>query len=244
MKRNRLLFLRLEGPLQGWGEHSKWDYRDTALCPTKSGIIGLLACALGLERGDPAIVTLHKQIRLAVRTDRAGRLLTDFHTVHADADRGERIVAASGAKRGDTIVTNRCYLQDASFLVAVSAPDSLIIQLDVALKNPRWPVYLGRKSCVPSVPVYAGLSTEYIDLDDAMRRYPAAKRSDEVRHYEVDSPDVSGFLRSDCLVDAARRSFQMRRVTIRHIQILTLDTKRSPLIILFSIRQYIFYVTH
>ena len=41
------LFLRLEGPLQSWGERGRWSVRDTALEPTKSGVIGLIACALG-----------------------------------------------------------------------------------------------------------------------------------------------------------------------------------------------------
>ena len=42
-----ILFLRLEGPLQSWGIRSRWDVRETQPEPTKSGVIGLLGCALG-----------------------------------------------------------------------------------------------------------------------------------------------------------------------------------------------------
>ena len=39
----QLLVLRLDGPLQSWGENAKWDFRDSSTMPTKSGIVGLLA---------------------------------------------------------------------------------------------------------------------------------------------------------------------------------------------------------
>ena len=52
MEKDKILLIRLEGPLQSWGERSKWDYRDTADFPTKSGVIGMIACAMGLERTD------------------------------------------------------------------------------------------------------------------------------------------------------------------------------------------------
>jgi CRISPR system Cascade subunit CasD len=36
------------GPLQSWGERGRGEYRDSALIPTKSAVIGLLGCTLGL----------------------------------------------------------------------------------------------------------------------------------------------------------------------------------------------------
>ena len=41
------LLLRLAAPLQAWGADSKFETRKTAREPTKSGVIGLLAAALG-----------------------------------------------------------------------------------------------------------------------------------------------------------------------------------------------------
>ena len=46
-ERKTILVLRLEGPLQSWGENAKWDFRDSSTMPTKSGIVGLLGCAMG-----------------------------------------------------------------------------------------------------------------------------------------------------------------------------------------------------
>lgn len=46
------LLLRLAAPLQSWGADSKFETRKTNREPTKSGVIGLLAAALGLRRDD------------------------------------------------------------------------------------------------------------------------------------------------------------------------------------------------
>ena len=41
------LLLRLGAPLQSWGSESMYDRRETDMMPTKSGVIGMLAAALG-----------------------------------------------------------------------------------------------------------------------------------------------------------------------------------------------------
>src|SRR5690554_4641662 len=77
-----VLLLRLEGPLQSWGTRARWDVRDTAREPTRSGIIGLLAAALGYGRGDPRIVDdLEGGLEIGVRVEREGEVLDDYHTV-------------------------------------------------------------------------------------------------------------------------------------------------------------------
>ena len=106
----------LSAPLQSWGDNSRWDNRNTANMPTKSGIIGLLGCCLGYPRGDERLNRLDQQLHLAVRSDRAGRIMTDFHTVHGTYG---VLLSAEGKKRqnGNTIVSKRQYLQDARFTV-------------------------------------------------------------------------------------------------------------------------------
>jgi len=44
------LLLRLVGPMQSWGTTSRFDQRDTGKEPSKSGVIGLVAAALGIDR--------------------------------------------------------------------------------------------------------------------------------------------------------------------------------------------------
>ena len=70
MKDTCIILLRLEGALQSWGEHSRFDYRDCASMPTKSGIVGMIGCAMGLRRGSEQLMVLSEKIRLAVRCDR------------------------------------------------------------------------------------------------------------------------------------------------------------------------------
>ncbi len=149
------LFLRLEGPLQAWGDPSKLVIRRTMEAPTKSGVLGLLCCALGLTRA-AARQRLPELNRLAmgVRMDRPGVRWWDYHTVGAGIGLA---TAAGGVRTGakGTLVTRREYLADASFLVALQGEAELVEQLAAAIAQPRWPVFLGRKSCPPSAPVFA-----------------------------------------------------------------------------------------
>jgi CRISPR system Cascade subunit CasD len=40
--------LWFDAPLQSWGFGSRFSYRNTALFPTKSGVLGLVCAAMGL----------------------------------------------------------------------------------------------------------------------------------------------------------------------------------------------------
>ena len=46
------LLLRLAAPLQAWGIDSKFNIRQTGNVPSKSGVVGLLAAALGRTRDE------------------------------------------------------------------------------------------------------------------------------------------------------------------------------------------------
>ena len=209
-----ILLFRLEGPLQSWGERSKWDWRDTADFPSKSGIVGLLSCALGLERESPEIARLNRELTVIIRADRPGELITDFHTVSTDA-----LLNAAGKVRSGsgTIVSHRSYLQDASFLVGITGDRALLEKLKTALDAPVWTTYLGRKSCVPSVPVIGKLTEEYDTLWDAMENEPLPARHEERILVEYDSMDGEGRLRADLTM--GYRRFQNRRVALRTVTV-------------------------
>ena len=59
------LLLRLAAPLQAWGADSKFETRKTNREPTKSGVIGLLAAALGLRRDESEALTRLTGLRFA-----------------------------------------------------------------------------------------------------------------------------------------------------------------------------------
>ena len=148
------LFLRLEGPLQSWGDQeSKFVIRRTAEAPTKSGVIGMLCAALGVSRPKAPEEWLPKlsALRMGVRIDAPGVRWWDYHTVGAGMQM--RIAKAEGKTKPGAMLTRREYLCDASFLVALQGEPALIAQLEAAVKAPKWTLYLGRKCCPPSRPL-------------------------------------------------------------------------------------------
>ncbi|MET8827061.1 type I-E CRISPR-associated protein Cas5/CasD [Streptomyces sp. NPDC004610] len=76
---SHVLLVRLAGPLQSWGITGRFARRDTHSRPTKSGVIGLCAAALGLPREEP--LGQLAELRFGVRADRPGTSLRDYHTV-------------------------------------------------------------------------------------------------------------------------------------------------------------------
>ena len=209
-----ILVLRLDGLLQSWGEHSKWDFRDSGSMPTKSAIVGLLGCALGWDRGDKKLVSLSEAIKLAIREDCKGVEMIDFHTVQS-----KHLLNAQGKHRGksgeySTLITNRTYLQNAYFTVAITGPKDLLCSLAHALEKPKWPVYLGRKACVPSRPVLGEFTERYTSLEEAVQELPVDKNIAEKEKYlieiEADSKTNMQFERQDAV--AGHRYFKGRMV--------------------------------
>ncbi|MEU6988529.1 type I-E CRISPR-associated protein Cas5/CasD [Streptomyces sp. NPDC046324] len=156
--------LQVGGPLQSWGEHSAFTDRDTLAHPTRSGLIGMIAAALGIPRsntisdGPPGLFQSLGHLRFTVRHDRPGTRLRDFHTVGGGLPAHRTVPTAKGGRRGPsqtTIISDRHYLADAVFTIAVTAPHApdpaeLTARCAAALAAPHWPPYLGRRACPPS----------------------------------------------------------------------------------------------
>ena len=168
----KILFLRLEGPLQAWGERAHWEFHDTATEPTKSGVVGLLGCALGLQ-ADEELMHLSQSLHLGVRCDRPGIVLEDYHTVIGGVMSAEgKIKRNANTREPETVVSHRQYLCDASFLAAVQSDQAGVIEkLADALLSPVWPPYLGRRSCPPSMPLLEGVG-DYDTLLAALANWP------------------------------------------------------------------------
>ena len=198
------LFLILEGPLQAWGERARWSVRDTAPEPTKSGVVGLLACALGLQ-SDEDLCLLSQQVRVGVRVDRPGVMLVDYHTVSGGVFSAEgKVKKTASTGKPETVVSHRSYLCDASFLIAVQADSDLIERLVEALRWPKWPVYLGRKSCPPSRPVLAGTG-HFSDIRSAL-----SGKGPELVRAVLECELGKGALRRDEIVSRTSRTFNPR----------------------------------
>ncbi|MDO5738016.1 MAG: type I-E CRISPR-associated protein Cas5/CasD [Eubacteriales bacterium] len=144
------LLLRLAAPMQSWGSNAKFDKRGTEREPTKSGVIGMLAAALGWTR-DHDLSTLSECLRFGVRVDREGKLLTDLQIAKSAKNKFPtyREYLGDESKVDATYLTYRDYLCDAIFLVGLEGSYELLEKLKMALENPVFPLYLGRRSCPP-----------------------------------------------------------------------------------------------
>jgi CRISPR system Cascade subunit CasD len=153
--------LWFDAPLQSWGFASRFQRRATGLFPTRSGVLGLVCAAMGLPKGPATDAKLVQFSGISLTVWQfprcAGRKgeplliqrLEDFHTVL-----GTR--RASGAMNPDPVITRRQYLLEARFGLRLSGGRELLEQVAAAIRNPRWGVWLGRKSCLPAAPLCPG----------------------------------------------------------------------------------------
>ncbi len=176
MSPDAALALLLDSPLQSWGTGSRFQRRSTDAFPSKSGVLGLIAAALGIDKHAPdeegrlaPLAALRFSVHRVNRSadGEAARVLrlSDYHTVGGgydeETDPWARLSTprkASGGPFG-TVLTQRDYLTDAIFAAVLRGPRSLLEMVAAKLSDPVWGVWLGRKCCVPATPV-AGFIAE------------------------------------------------------------------------------------
>lgn len=169
------LALYFDAPLQSWGYASKFDRRTSLAHPTRSGVIGLLCAACGIDRADvQGLERLESGLDVDVYAYALGSRLTDYHTVGGgyDAKRdAQKICRKASGGTGTTVQTWREFLEDSRFGVVVSGDAGLIRELAHHLEDPVWGVWFGRKACVPAARVYEGV---HADEDSALRALETA----------------------------------------------------------------------
>lgn len=143
MTHTSTLLLALVGIQQSWNPGSHLTYQGTMSEPSKSGVCGLIAAALGRPRQE-SIADI-AALRMGVRVDRAG--FFDQEMFVCDNTITSKMTTGRG------VLYYHSYLSDAAFLVGLEGRESFLKKLFAAVTNPVWPIFLGRKAYIPSRPV-------------------------------------------------------------------------------------------
>lgn len=204
------LLLRLSAPMQSWGTQSRFTVRDTGLEPSKSGVLGLLCAALGIDREDDDGLQPLTSLRVGIRADREGLLQVDYHTA--------KDVRMANGKIKDTELSNRYYLANAVFLVGLESEDlPLLERIQAALHKPVWALFLGRKSFVPSepIPLEDGLRKDET-LEQALKFFPCLCEPKKEKLRVVLEDKSGSIIRTDQPLSFSRerRKFAPRRVSV------------------------------
>ena len=229
------LLLRLEAPLQSWGLHGRFSSKDTYRSPTKSGVIGLIANAMGRDRTEP--IDDLAQCTVSIRVDREPRIEMDFQT--AGSGSGEPLLALHGrekigyfapqsqrdsAKAANPIIMRRHYLADGSFVVALGGPPDTLTAAATAIQAPARPLYLGRRGFVPTRPIFEGI----IEADeplDALRQAPqhATEETPRLRCVLEAEPQEADDAIPDLPTSFApgRRAYRLRHVRTVYLELPT-----------------------
>lgn len=174
------LLLKLAGPLQSWGSESRFTERKTRHEPTKSGVTGLLAAAMGRRRNDP--IDDLAGLRFGVRIDQPGRYEHDYQTARTKEWSKESQRWASDKSLPPS---HRYYLADAVFVAGFEGDPALLEACEKALEHPAFPLFLGRRACPPSGKVLLGFE-ETDALEQALRNveWQASKWYQNKRRHE------------------------------------------------------------
>ena len=184
------LVFQLYGVLASWGDIAVGEYRPSQGHPSKSAVTGLLAAALGIGREDDAMhAKLGQHYGVAVCVLSAGEMLRDYHTIQVP--RGKREYACrrdelrlpgmnpkTGKSNIETILSQRDYRTDALYQISIWSTDDggpfTLGELQQALQQPQFNLYLGRKSCPVSLPLHPVILPS-MTLKQAFNDYPSDK---------------------------------------------------------------------
>ncbi len=157
--REHLVFL-LAAPMASFGSYAGHERRGSELAPMRSAVLGLVGAALGIDRGDVEGLANLRAYSVAVQPFQQSKPLRDYHTVQTvptpkakrPQTRGDAL--ASVGRAANTIITFRDYRCDVLIGAAVWGNGRWPLSDFVNhLRQPVFPLYLGRKACPLAAPV-------------------------------------------------------------------------------------------
>ena len=205
----RHLLIRLSSPLIAFGGETIDNFGVIRDFPALSMVTGLIANALGWDRGDDALHNqLQERLRLGTRLESPNSRITDFQTAQLGAaDKAWTTWGAVEERRGGAAsydsphLRYRDYHADLTALLAVRlepADDSPTLEeVARALDRPQRPLFIGRKPCIPIGRLAAG----WLDADSVLQALQLAPLSNGSHGLRAQWPDGEGQLLGDRLVD-------------------------------------------
>lgn len=193
----QVLLLRFDAPLLSFGAPIVDNRGVIQPYPALSMVTGLLGNALGYDYSDTqALQRLQERLRYASRQDRRGTRMRDYQTVdlgqgfmrddHAWTTRGHPEKRKGGSASTGTHIRLRDYWADALHTVALTLDpaeeEPSLKDLQTALDRPERPLFIGRKTCLPSAPLVLGI-IRTDSLLDALRRAPLPEDAAEGSTY-------------------------------------------------------------
>ena len=163
------LILKFNAPLQSWGTTLKLKNHYTHPYPSKSGVIGMIASAMGRKRDED--LTDLSDLRFGVRVDNPGTIIDDFQVSE---------VSSKEKKIG-----HRTYLSDACFICGIEAQEDILTGIKNALLHPANALFLGRRSCPVTIDLVQGIVNE--ELEKALNDYESNKERKMMIIYSQDS---------------------------------------------------------
>lgn len=214
-----IIGLFFDAPLQSWDVGSRHSKRGTLPAPTRSGVLGIIAAAMGFDKN--SIDESYHLNRLSILSMEI--FILSPHKVLSDYHIAQDCRQADGGIKKHAVITNRSYLLEARFLICLSSSDAALVnEIDAALKNPIWGGWLGRKSCIPASPLYLGRFTSELDVKNHIcKRYPdinwnSCGKLRELIVGESSSPSLSENVMSidDVPISFGKREFGSRKVAM------------------------------
>lgn len=205
----RQLLIRLSSPLIAFGGETIDNFGVIRDFPALSMVTGLIANALGWDRGDDVLHNrLQERLRLGTRLEAQGSRLTDFQTAQLGAnDKAWTTWGTVEERRGGAAsyesphLRYRDYHADLTALLALRldpADESPTLdEVAQALDRPQRPLFIGRKPCLPVGRLVAG----WIDADTVLQALQLAPLATDWDSCRAQWPDGEGQLPGDRLVD-------------------------------------------
>ena len=183
------LLMRFEAPLMSFGAAMTEQSGPTWRFPGRAMLAGLLGNALGYAHWESdRLQALQDALVFGARVDRGGERVLDYQTVDLGQEfmlsgwtTAGRLQGRGGASATGTQIRRREYWADSILTVALrvcrvpGVPTEQ--ELHDALHCPERPLFIGRKPCLPSVPLALGVVlAESLWL--ALRDAPSHPRAD------------------------------------------------------------------